>query len=184
MFRPLNNNLTKAVPSRAAKSSWMPQIDLPVDALPPPTEHPTLGLPSAVHTYRTPTARICGFVWRFNLPEGKEFRPVTYCINEMSGAKGWRFTSWVPPRPLYNLHLLHAHQDADVLVVEGEKAADAATRLFPEMVVTTSPGGAKAARQADWRPLRGRRVFIWGDHDDAGRKYVSTVVDLLERLHA
>jgi putative DNA primase/helicase len=62
-----------------------------------------------------------------------------------------------------------------VLIVEGEKTADAAALLFPRYVVATSPGGARAANKADWAPLKGRKVVIWPDHDEDGRRYAADV---------
>ncbi|MPZ09238.1 MAG: DUF927 domain-containing protein [Kiloniellaceae bacterium] len=65
-----------------------------------------------------------------------------------------------------------------MLVVEGEKAADAAAALFPTYVSTTSPNGAKAADKADWSPLAGRTVVIWPDNDHEGQAYAKTVARL------
>jgi putative DNA primase/helicase len=65
-----------------------------------------------------------------------------------------------------------------VLIVEGEKAAKAAQGYFPDHVVTTSPGGANAADQADWSPLAGREVTIWPDHDHPGQNYARHVMRL------
>ena len=53
------------------------------------------------------------------------------------------------PRPLYGLDRLAARPDAPVIVCEGEKAADAAERLFPEYVAVTSPNGAGSPHCAD-----------------------------------
>src|SRR5262245_52764312 len=86
------------------------------------------------------------------------------------GPKG--FTT---PRPLYNHDHLTSRPDAPVLVVEGERTADATAKLFPDYVIVTSQGGANAAGNTDWRPLSGRRVTIWPDNDPAGRKYAHDV---------
>jgi putative DNA primase/helicase len=64
-----------------------------------------------------------------------------------------------------------------VLVVEGEKTADAAGRLFPDYVATTSPAGARAAHKANFAPLMGRMVVIWPDADEAGAKYASVFAE-------
>ena len=71
-------------------------------------------------------------------------------------------------RPLYNLHELVARPDAPVLVVEGEKAADAATAILPDYVCTTWIGGAQSVGTADLSPLAGRSVTIWPDNDPEG----------------
>ena len=79
------------------------------------------------------------------------------------------------PRPLYGLDLPAKHPDAPVLVCEGEKAADAAGKIFQNHVCVTSPGGAQGAAHADWAPLEGRDVTIWPDNDGPGAKYASQV---------
>jgi DNA primase len=71
-----------------------------------------------------------------------------------------------------------------VLVVEGEKTADKAAELFPDHVVTTSPGGAKAAAKADLSPLREKRVAIWGDADAPGRAYAEEFAGLARKAGA
>ena len=49
------------------------------------------------------------------------------------------------------------------MIVEGEKAADAAAELLPDFVVTTSPFGAKSAGKADWSAAgRPRRDHLAG----------------------
>ena len=68
--------------------------------------------------------------------------------------------------------------DAVVVVAEGEKAADAAQRLLPQYVVTTSSGGSKAAKRADWSPLKGRAILIWPDADKEGYDYACAVAKL------
>jgi hypothetical protein len=55
-----------------------------------------------------------------------------------------------------------------VLVVEGEKAADAAGKIFPDHVAIAWHGGAQALTKADWSALQGRRVVIWPDNDQPG----------------
>jgi hypothetical protein len=44
---------------------------------------------------------------------------------------GWHFKAPPWPGPLYGLDRLAAQPDAPVVICEGEKAADAAGRLFP-----------------------------------------------------
>ena len=90
----------------------------------------------------------------------------------------WKALS--PPRPLYGLPAIIASLKP-VLVVEGEKTADAARRIFPDHVVTTSSGGSKAARMTDWKPLSGRDVTIWPDADQAGKSYAKSVRKILRR---
>jgi hypothetical protein len=84
-------------------------------------------------------------------------------------------------RPLYGLDRLAARPGDPVLVVEGEKTADAAGGIFPGYVVVTSSGGSKAANKADWSPLVGRQVTIWPDNDDPGHAYARDVSRLVAK---
>ncbi len=86
--------------------------------------------------------------------------------------------------PVYGVDRLAAKPDAPVLVVEGEKAADAAQALLPEWVAVTSQGGANAAGKGDWAPLAGRDVAIWPDNDEPGARYAADVARQLETAGA
>jgi hypothetical protein len=120
---------------------------------------------------------------RYNLADGgKEFLPATFCQHPATGAREWRFKSWLAPRPLYGLDRLTARPKAPVMVCEGEKAADAAAELLPDHVAVTSSNGAKSATKADWRVLAGRDVTIWPDNDDEGRSYAAAVVKALRGI--
>ena len=100
-----------------------------------------------------------------------------------SGAMQWRWKGVPAPRPLYNLDKLAASPDAPVVVVEGEKSADAAARVFPKSVATTSPGGSQAASKADWTPLAGRRVLDLAGRGCAGRRSMrATLAETLAAL--
>lgn len=86
------------------------------------------------------------------------------------------------PRPLYGLDLLASRPDAPVIIVEGEKAADAGRIRFPGYVVVTWPGGAQGLGQVDLRPLTGRDVTIWPDNDKPGRDAAELLADLLNDI--
>ena len=64
-----------------------------------------------------------------------------------------------------------------ILVVEGEKAADAAWSIG--IPATTSSGGASNAAKTDWSALTGKRVVLWPDNDAAGDKYMDEVQEIL-----
>jgi putative DNA primase/helicase len=168
-FKPLGGN-----PSPKEKE-WTPIVPVPVDAPPPPTRHPTLGEPTDVHPYIAATGETNGFVCRFDRHGGKEFRPLTYCLHPGGFLRDWRWRTWDKPRPLFNLDKLHNRPASPVLVVEGERSCRAAERLAPGYVSVTSPGGSKAASQADWKPLARREVVIWPDNDEPGRLYAGAV---------
>jgi putative DNA primase/helicase len=130
-------------------------IGIASTASPPLIDPPTAGADS-VWRYSS-TFLVCRF-------PGKKIRPLWW------DGSGWRWKAPPAPRPLLNLAQLQAQPDAKVLIVEGEKAADAAAALFPSLVVTTWPSGCKAISKADWGPLRGRHVTLWPDNDDPGRQ--------------
>lgn len=145
----------------------------------PASKHPghlrsqKLGEPTAVYEYRDGEKRTLGYVARYDTAEGKTFLPTT--LWRTPDGLSWLNKSWPKPRPLYGLDKLAARPNASVIVCEGEKAADAAQTVFPNSVVVTSPGGAKAAKSADWTPLAGKQVMIWPDNDAPGLGYALDV---------
>ena len=88
----------------------------------------------------------------------------------------WRFKGYDfkgKGRSLYNLHLLKEHPKTPVVIVEGEKTADAAPQALDklgkaERIAVTWSGGASSVEKTDWLPLSGRDVLIWPDNDKAG----------------
>ncbi len=117
------------------------------------------------------------YLVRFDLPDGrKEFRPLT--LHRARGQLRWQWQAPPELRPLYGLDRLAGQPSATVLVCEGEKAADAAAALLPEIAVIASMNGARSPAKSDRTPLAGREVRIWPDADEAGTKYAEEVVDL------
>lgn len=155
----------------ADESPWHP-ITPPVVCADPPKAHPVRGLPERVWTYRGLSGELLGFVYRFvNSSGGKEILPLTWCEHQTSKKQEWRWMQWAVPRPLYGLERLTVadvddeHHKATVLIVEGEKCADAAAAQLPMLAVLTWSGGSKAVGKADWSVLAGRKVIIWPDCD-------------------
>ncbi|MEZ5814416.1 MAG: CHC2 zinc finger domain-containing protein [Alphaproteobacteria bacterium] len=140
--------------------------------------------PSAVWRYLDAEGYLLGFVCRIDEDgKPKSFRPVTPWKNEEFKIV-WRKKSFPSPAPLYGLDLLAQHHKKPVLVVEGEKAADAARDMgvFKDYVVVTWPGGANRQKQADWTPLKGREVVIWPDNDDAGKNAAREIAKILKEI--
>lgn len=159
------------------------ELVLPVPAIAPPEPGTPfeLGRPSGRWTYHDKAGGALFKMLRFDKPDGdKEFRPLTLW-RETQGLR-WRWQSVPEPRPLYNLHKLAAQPDAPVVICEGEKSADAAARIFPKSVATTSPGGANGADRSDWSVLRGRKVLVWPDDDAPGCAYARRVSTILAAL--
>lgn len=123
---------------------------------------------SALWPYHDAEGRLLGYVVRMDTPSGKAFVVLTW-RRFGDGAERWAMKAFDDPRPLYGLHDLATRPSAPVLIVEGEKACDAARRMVGEKYVcVTWPGGAKAIDKTDWNPLAGREAVIWPDADDAG----------------
>lgn len=120
-------------------------------------------------------------VWRYSSDfivcrfPGKKIRPLWW-----SGSR-WEWKAPPAPRPLLNLDRIRSNPGT-VLIVEGEKAADAAAKLYPKAVVTTWPSGCKAIDKADWSPLQGRRVILWPDADAVGQQAMDRLAQVLLRL--
>lgn len=135
-----------------------------------PTEHFQLGEYHQFWDYRDTFGRVVIRVCRWQQPGGKkDIRPLTLTQD------GWKWIHHPHPRPLYQLDRLTADPDKPVIVVEGEKTAHAAQRLFPDHIVTTWAGGSASVGQADWSPLKGRVLTLIPDCDVPGRKAMAWV---------
>ena len=133
----------------------------------PKRESFTTYTPSMVFEYRNEQGHLTGYVLRIDFDDKKITPTVMWC-EWGDKTEGWCHYSFPEPRPLYGLDKLALNLDAPVLVVEGEKAADAAHALLPNYCIVTWPGGTKAVQKALWEPLRGRSVVLWPDADEPG----------------
>src|SRR5690606_5065620 len=143
-----------------------------------PRAHRFRGIPQRRWEYRDRAGRLLGFVCRFETSDGgKEILPLVWARNEASGKCEWRWQQWAEPRPLYGLD---RWQDGrPVLVVEGEKCADAAHELLGEAWnIISWPGGGKAIDKVDWSLLAGCHVTIWPDADAQMNKERTAILPL------
>ncbi len=124
------------------------------------------GKPVKIWSYRGIDGSLLGHVARYEIEDGKEILPWTW-----SGEK-WQLGSWPAPRPLYGLETLaQRHPETPILVVEGEKAADAARSIAGKLyIVVTWPSGALSWKLAKWDRVHGRHVLLWPDADEPGVK--------------
>ena len=138
--------------------------------------HPSLGIPSESWDYTDAEGQPLASIYRFNKPEGrgKEYRPFSL---QPDGSWQWKGTA--QPRPLYNLKGLADNPTLPVIVVEGEKAADALQSVVSDYIVTTAMHGAQSSKKTDWSPLENRNVIIWPDADQAGLKYAFAIEEML-----
>ena len=104
--------------------------------------------------------------------------PKGFSQRRPDGQGGWIYNLEGVERVLYGLPaLLAADPATPVYVVEGEKDADALTRLG--CLATTNPGGAKKWQPAYGEVLRGRSVVILPDNDEAGEEHAGMVARAL-----
>lgn len=151
---------------RAARSPWVPVLPAPADAPAIPVAHIKRGRPEMTWCYRDASGAVLGHVYRFRTSDGgKEVLPLVWARNVETGAQEWHWMAFPEPRPLYGLDRLAGRTDATVLVVEGEKCADAAHAALPDLVAVSWSGGGKAVRKSDFSPLAGRKVILWPDAD-------------------
>jgi hypothetical protein len=146
---------------------------------------------SAAWPYPDADGTIRAYVVRFDLPDGsKDVRPLRFLPPEnqppdLLNPRHWRWKGWTSPEsvPLFNLHLLARRPNDPVLIVEGEKTAVAASKLFPSHVVVTWQGGSKRVARAAIDPLltRATPIVLWPDADKPGR---DAMVYLKARLPA
>src|SRR4051794_21422931 len=194
-FAPLHDDELAAHPSHGRSDDpWTPIVPVPADA-PALTKALAQRFAPAGYAfvggwhYHDPNGRrLLSGVARYERPANgspadKQVKPFTFCEGP-GGRREWRCKALPEPRPLYSLDYLAARREVPVLVVEGEKVADAAAARFPDYVVTTSPGGAKAAHKADWTPLANRHVVIWPDADAPGAQYAADVANLARKAGA
>lgn len=132
--------------------------------------------PEMVHAYRKRNGDLIGYVLRVII-DGKKITPGVWWANNKSAEfSGWSHGSYPEPRPMYGLEKLDARPDAQVLLVEGEKCADAGQKAMDEdrknVVVTSWMGGGKSISKTYWKSLQGRSVIIWPDNDAEGWKTV------------
>ena len=125
------------------------------------------GNPSNYWPYHDYNGNIISYVCRFDLPDGKK-DVIPFSYKSSGKTARWQWRGLDTPRLLYNLPEIVNNPNKIILIVEGEKTADAAKLLFPKYVVTTWIGGADGVKNADWKPLHGRKIFLWADNDVPG----------------
>lgn len=153
--------------SSSSRTAWKPIMPAPDDAGVYPVAHVVRGIPERIYVYRDSAGKVLGVIYRFVTSDGgKEILPCCFAEHPVSGKREWRWMGFPTPRPLYGLDKLHENPDLPVLLVEGEKCANAANLfLAKHFVAVTWPGGSKAINKVDWSPLHGRKVYAWADCD-------------------
>ena len=169
-------------PEMSRRGLIVPEIS---EVGPPPSEDlldfgfilSSAGKPSKVWFYRNEAGSVLMAVARYERPEGKLLIPWAWHLKE----NRWVCKSLAKPRPLYGLELLADFPKLPVMLVEGEKACDAARAIVGQRyIVMTWLNGANGVKAADWSPLGGRKVLIWPDADQAGLKAADEIAEYLK----
>lgn len=169
----------------APQNTWQPITPIPDEVMSYcPSKHPKHGAPSKLWIYRNPQGQPLMVLYRFDLAEGKVFAPLTWCQSIGTERHQWQWKGLPEPRPLLNLDRIAQQPDAVIVLCEGEKAADAAQKLFPHAVATCWLNGSKSWAKADFSPLQGREVWLWPDNDASGQSCMGQITLQLEPLGA
>lgn len=137
---------------------------------------------SMAYEYLDANGELLIYMLRYERGAGKKsFSPLSY----------WRNSGWqkkMPPgkHSLYGLQILAKHPKSTVIIVEGEKSADAGAKLSStgtgDYVFMTWPGGSSSYKQAKWNVLSGCDVILWPDADDPGIKAMNSLAEVLKTL--
>lgn len=134
----------------------------------------------ALYAYRNEKGQLLGYVARIKDPKvGKIVPMLTYC-QASDGSQSWKWKGFGENRHPYGLEFLAQDPNKRILIVEGEKTADAARLLFPNLCVITWSGGVVCVLKTDWSSLKGRSVVIWPDNDEPGKKAALKLKDHLK----
>lgn len=136
-------------------------------------KQPNFGENEGIWEYKNLNGDLLLYVVRYLLKSGKKaFKPVFFQNGE------WCYTGYQSAfKPIYRLEFFDSSKPT--LIVEGEKTADYASKLFPEYNVLSWMGGANSAGKANWDFLEGRLVYILPDNDKAGYKAYHAIKNIL-----
>ena len=123
--------------------------------------------------------------WKNNKRTGleeKQYQQIVYGKDQdtdklkyIRGLNGWK-----DHRPIFNIPGLIKNPTAPVILTEGEKAAEAAAKYFPDHVTTAFINGINSRFKQDYQLLQNREVILWPDNDEAGKDGFLTLAEHLE----
>ena len=137
--------------------------------------------PSMAFPYFRGPGDFLGYVLRHDLRDGGKETPMVCWVRLPDGTECWSRMPFPRPRPIYIGGGLDALRQGQVVIVEGEKCADALRRTTGRQGVSWA-GGTFGIRHTDWSPLAGRSVVIWPDADGPGVKTGNEIAEILVGL--
>lgn len=137
--------------------------------------------PSMVFPYFNADGSSLGYVLRREFDDGRKETPMVCWVRMPTGDECWSRFPFPKPRPLYIGGGNPSLRDGQIVIVEGEKCADAMVAGSYRQAVSWA-GGTFGIRHTDWSPLAGRSVIIWPDADGPGVKTAGEIAALLVGL--
>jgi putative DNA primase/helicase len=134
--------------------------------------------PAGLHEYQHANGAPSHWRIRLNPPPGSDQKKVIFPMYFDGKNYVLKEPIFTGKKPLYRLPALVANA-LPVMIVEGEKDADALAKLG---VQCTTSGGATSEAAADWVPLAGRECVLFYDNDAAGLRYAQQVTAILTAL--
>ena len=133
--------------------------------------------------------------YRYRTPDGTEYARVYRDPANRPGRKADPYTlrsfgphagTWAhrAPRERWPYRIESLLAAASVVIVEGEKCADALAGLAEGPDVLSWMGGSGGVLRTDWNGLEGREVTLWPDADEAGKKCMAKLAVELVRIGA
>ncbi len=134
---------------------------------------------STVYPIRDVEGRLIAEHHRVDTPDGD--KAVWWERNGEKGLQGLRLEEL----PLYGAEQVSTWDPDDLIVlVEGEKARDALDRTDYLYALGTVCGASSTPGREALKVLRSRRVALWPDNDDQGRKHMERIAEGLDGIAA
>ena len=137
----------------------------------------------------------CAACYRYRTPDGTEYARVYRYPGNRPGRKADPYTlrsagkhagTWThrAPQNRWPYRIESLTGATPVVIVEGEKCADALAGLAQGFGVLSWLGGSGAVLRTDWKALAKREVILWPDADDPGREAMARLAGELDRIGA
>ena len=176
----LSGGITTDAPTPAPRPATEHSIAPPPNRLPMPScHHYDFGNPSRIWTYLDADGEVIHYVARYD-PEGMKKQVLPWCYDLLQSK--FIAKAFPSPRPLYGLRTIAKAPQSAVLIVEGEKSADAAQQIVgSKYAVVTWSGGSSTWAKAGWTAVHGKHIIIWPDADAAGKKAADGIAAALSK---
>lgn len=123
---------------------------------------------TAIYPYKNIQNQLIGYSVRIESSDGKKVLPIA--LTHKNQKYLWQvkgFQDEAGAKPIFGLEKC-SDMRKPILIVEGEKTAISAQKIFPNYSVISWLGGSANANKVNWDILKDREVYIWPDNDDVG----------------